>query len=145
MRFEEYLAEGSVRKVSPDKNLAKSLLKISAKRIKNIDVEKITDDNSFQIIENCYEAMREITDALMSVKGYKTYSHEASVEFLKAFFYPQLDTSTINKIDRYRILRNDIKYRGLLTTKIDAEVCLRDTKEIMPKLLELAKKEKVFD
>lgn len=134
-----------MKKQSPDKFLSKSLIKIALIRIKNLEHETISDDTSFQIIENCYEAIREIIDALMSIKGYKSYSHEAGIEFLKAFLYPVIDTQTINKIDRYKALRNDIKYRGILTTKKEAEICFKETNDIIAKLLALAKKENILE
>jgi len=120
------------------------LIKIALIRIKNLEHETISDNISFQIIENCYEAIREVIDALMSIKGYKSYSHEAGIEFLKAFFYPAIDTQTINKIDRYKALRNDIKYRGVLTTKKEAEICFKETNDIIAKLMALAKKENIL-
>mgnify|MGYP001610705759 FL=1 len=53
MMFEDFIKEGSVRKVSPDKQLAKSLVKIALLRLKNLEIMKITDENSFSVVENC--------------------------------------------------------------------------------------------
>jgi hypothetical protein len=139
--FEDYLKEGLVRKVTPDKQLAKSLVKVAILRIKNLESTSITEDNSFSFIENCYEAIREMTDALMALKGFKSYSHEASIEFLKKFYSIQLTMSNVYKIDRYRKIRNDIKYRGLLTSKNEAENVFKNTKIILKLLLEILKKE----
>lgn len=141
MMFEDFIREGSVRKVSPDEQLAKSLVKISMLRLKNLEAVKITDENSFSIIENCYEAIREITDALMSLKGFKSYSHEANVEFLKKFYSVKVGYGNINKVDIYRRIRNDIKYEGLLTTKSEAEEIMKNTKVIIDILMKLLEKE----
>lgn len=139
--FEDFIRDGSVRRVSPNKQLAKSLVKIANLRLKNIETMKITDENSFTIVENCYEAIREMIDALMSLKGFKSYSHEATVEFLKEFYSVNVGYVTVNKVDRYRRIRNDIKYEGLLTTKPEAEEILKNTKIIVNVLMKLLERE----
>ncbi len=139
--FEDFVKEGSVRKVSPDRQLAKSLVRIANIRLKNLETIDITDDNSFSVIENCYEAIREMTDALMSLKGFKSYSHEANVEFLRKFYSVNVGYGNINKVDRYRRIRNDIKYKGLLTTKYEAEETVKNTKAIIDILMKLLEKE----
>ncbi len=139
--FGDFIREGSVRKVSPDKQLAKSLVKIAMLRLKNIGQYKITDENSFSIIENCYEAIREMIDALMALKGFKSYSHEANVEFLRRFYSINVGYGNINKVDRYRRIRNDIKYEGLLTTKPEAEDVMKNAKAIVDILMKLLERE----
>jgi len=139
--FEDYLKEGSVRKVTVDKQLAKNLVKVASMRIKILESIPITENNSFSFIENCYEAIREMIDALMALKGFKSYSHEASIEFLKKFYSIQLTMGNVNKIDRYRKIRNDIKYRGLLTSRNEAEDVVKNTKIILKLLIEILKKE----
>lgn len=69
-------------------------------RLKNQEAVQITNDNSFSIIENCYEAIREMIDALMALKGFKSYSHEANVEFLRKFYSVNVGYGNINKVDR---------------------------------------------
>ena len=139
--FDDFVKEGSVRKVSPDKMLAKSLVKIALLRVKNLEIMKMTDENSFSVVENCYEAIRELIDALMALKGFKSYSHEANIEFLRKFYLVNVGYANINKIDRYRRIRNDIKYEGLLTTKSEADEILKNTKFIIGILTKLLEKE----
>jgi predicted transcriptional regulator len=139
--FEDFIKEGSVRKVSPNRQLAKSLIKIANLRLKNTETMKITDENSFNVVENCYEAIREMIDALMSLRGFKSYSHEATVEFLKEFYSMKVGYAVVSKVDRYRRLRNDIKYEGLLTTKSEAEEILKNTKIVTSILMQLLEKE----
>lgn len=112
--FEAYLRDGSVKRISPDRELAKSLIKVAKLRLERAKKEKPSDENSFFIVENCYEAVREMIDALMTLDGYKSYSHEACIEFLKKFYENEVGLSVIFLIDRNRKLRNDIKYRGIL-------------------------------
>lgn len=139
--FEDFIKDGSVRKVSPDKQLANGLVKIANLRLKNLETLKITDENSFSVVENCYEAIRELIDALMALKGYKSYSHEATVEFLKEFYSMKVGFGAVNKVDRYRRIRNDIKYKGLLTSKSEAEEIMKNTKTIIGALMKLLEKE----
>jgi len=139
--LEDFIRDGSVRKVSPDRQLAKSLVKIARLRLNNMEQIKITDQNSFNAIENCYEAIREMIDALMALKGFKSYSHEATVIFLKEYYSANTGYAIVNKVDRYRKIRNDIKYEGLLTTKSEAEEIVNSTKVIVGILMKLLEKE----
>ena len=143
MMFGDFIKEGSVRKVSLDKQLAKSLVKIALLRLKNLESTKITDENSFSIVENCYEAIRELIDALMALRGFKSYSHQANIEFLREFYSVNVGYAAINKIDRYRRIRNDIKYEGLLTTESEADEILKNTKIIINVLMKLLEREGV--
>lgn len=139
--FEDFIKEGLVREVSPDKQLAKSLVRIAKLRLKNLEPSPISDENSFSVVENCYEAIRELIDALMALRGFKSYSHEATVEFLREFYSVNIGYSAVNKVDRYRRIRNDIKYKGLLTSKSEAEEILKNTKIIVNLLMKLLGKE----
>ena len=126
--FSFYLRKQEVVKMVPDSELAKSLARIGRRRFENLPPDsEITDRNSFQVVENAYEAVRELIDALMSLKGYKSYSHEASIAFLREFH--KVPGHIINMIDRYRRIRNDIKYRGLLTTAKQGIEAKKDLKE----------------
>lgn len=137
MMFGDFLKEGLVKRIMPDVQLAKSLVKIAEARMKNIELLPMSDGNSFMVIENCYEAIKELSDALLALKGFKSYSHEANIEFLKEFYSVKLSAGDINRANRYRILRNDIKYRGLVTTKKEAENVLGNVKVITKTLMEI--------
>ncbi len=126
--FESYLRKRDVVKMVPDNELAKGLVRIGRQRFENLlHDSEITDTNSFQVVENAYEAVRELIDALMALKGFKSYSHEASIAFLAEFY--KLPAHIINTIDRYRKIRNDIKYRGILTTAEEGIKAKKDLKE----------------
>jgi predicted transcriptional regulator len=127
--FKTYLAEGSAKKISIDRELAKSLCKIARFRLKKAKSEKPDADNAFFIVENSYEAVRELIDALMALDGFKSYSHEACIDFLKDLYEKEIGISTILTIDRYRKIRNDIKYRGILPSLNEGVNALRDMEE----------------
>ena len=141
MRFQTYLTTGDVKKLVSDKNLAKNLLQLAKLRLDKLLTADFDKENAFQIVERCYNVLKELTDALLAIKGYKSYSHEAAIEFLREFYAKDLSMAGIEKIDKYRVLRNDIFYRGRTTTKQDAELALKDVQAVSTRLLELLKKE----
>jgi len=141
MRFQTYLTTGDVKKLVSDKNLAKNLLQLAKLRLDKLLTADFDKENAFEIVERCYNVLKELTDALLAIKGYKSYSHEAAIEFLREFYAKDLSMAGIEKIDKYRVLRNDIFYRGRTTTKQDAELALKDVQAVSTRLLELLKKE----
>jgi hypothetical protein len=106
--FNYFVEEKKVKKIRPDIELAKSLLK-------NIEEREKTalklDSNEFQLIifENIYDCLRELLDAILALEGYKSYSHEAVIIYLKNFNFPE---SKIFDLNRFRIKRNNSKYYG---------------------------------
>lgn len=135
--FQYYINKKLVRKTGINPAIANSLIKKSDIRLKRIIREKIKEEESLIIFEDIYESIRESTQALMQLKGYKPYSHEALISFLKEnnVFSPEI----INNINRYRILRNKSVYEA---KKISIETCkdaLIFAKELLPKIKEKTK------
>lgn len=130
--FEYYISNNMVRKTGVNPAIAKSLINKSGIRLKRIMREKITDEDSSIIFEDIYELIREASQALMQLKGYKPYSHEALVSFLKEENLFSQDI--INNIDRYRILRNKSVYEA---KKVSVETCkdaLSFAKNLLPEI-----------
>jgi beta-phosphoglucomutase-like phosphatase (HAD superfamily) len=78
-----YLREGLVRKSKPNLPMAKSLVNKALIRLNRIQRETILEEESSIVFEDIYESLREASQALMEVQGYKPYSHEATVSFMK--------------------------------------------------------------
>lgn len=93
---------------------------------------KITDENADLALEDSYEAIREAIDSFLITKGFKSYSHEASIAY--AYKELELRKSEINKLDQFRKLRNDSRYRGEDITKKQSENCLEIAEKLVPKL-----------
>jgi uncharacterized protein (UPF0332 family) len=97
-----------------------------------IKKQEINEDTSAFIFEDIYETLREVAQSLMSLKGYKPYSHEALLSFLKEFYpFPEHE---ISSFDRYRILRNKTVY---CAANVSPEVCkeaLKFSETFLPKL-----------
>lgn len=119
MEFQYYLDNNLVRKASSDKGEAEALMNKAKGRLNfSIKIRRINKDTATYIFEDIYECLREAAQSLMSLKGYKPYSHEAVISFLREFF--RFSESDLETFDRYRILRNKAVYRG---ERISPEIC----------------------
>ncbi len=117
--FRYYLENNLARKGSPDIAQSKALIQKAEGRIKfSIKSKEINEDTSSYIFEDIYECLREASQSLMSLRGYKPYSHEAIISFLKEFY--NFEEFDLNFFNQYRILRNKSIYGG---EKISIEKC----------------------
>ena len=109
MKWEDCTKQ-KVKKIEPNKERAKSMRDLAQKRLESIKRRRTTDDPEF-IIEDYYEAAKELITALLFIKGYKSYSHECLITFLKEF-YPEYGEADRSLIEQLRQIRNDLLYRG---------------------------------
>ena len=131
--FEYFVKKGDVKRQKPDINLSKSTLKESIERLefsKNISKLKI----SKYILENAYESMREAADSLLYLDGFKSFSHEASIIYLAKKGFGESD---IMELDRFRKIRNGIKYYGENCDASDAQLALELAEKIIHKIKNL--------
>jgi uncharacterized protein (UPF0332 family) len=131
--FESYLSSGKVSKRTPDPVEASSLLRKAQLRLAYVSERKITDENAQFVLEDAYEASREAAQALMSVAGYKPYSHEATISFIKRFHANSFRGSEIAAFDHFRELRNMSVYRAVHVTKEEAYECVAFAKSFIEK------------
>lgn len=108
MRFDDFIKEGKIRKVSKDIQLSKSLIKTSEQDLKFLDKLEITEESARKIIVSYYDTLRSILEAVAILKGYKIYSHEAYTYFLKK----ENENILSEKFDRLRRIRNSVSYYG---------------------------------
>jgi uncharacterized protein YutE (UPF0331/DUF86 family) len=130
--FDYYLKNDLVRRKDIDKFEAEALIEKAENRIDFIKSNDIKEKNSSFIFEEIYECLREAFQSLMSLRGYKPYSHEAIVAFLKKFV--DFEERDISVFDQYRILRNKAMYRA---EKISSEKCKESLKfllQLFPKI-----------
>ena len=130
--FSYYLKENLVRKSIPNAGMAKSLLDKSQIRMKRIKNVKPTEEEASIIFEDIYESLQEASQSIMELRGYKPYSHEALVSFLKENNVLPADKVVV--IDNFRILRNNSVYKA---EKVSLEKCneaLDFAAETVPKL-----------
>ena len=140
LEFKYYLENNLARKASPDRGEAEALMNKAEGRLKYfIKTKEINENTAAYIFEDVYECLREAAQALMSLKGYKPYSHEALISFIRENF--KFTEQDITTLDRYRILRNKTVYQG---EKISAEACKEALKFLLDFLPKLKKKYQNF-
>ena len=130
--FEYYINEQLVRKSIPNISMAKSLLQKSEIRLKRVKNEKINEENSSIVFEDIYEIIRESSQSLMEIKGFKPYSHEALVSFLKEFQLVSDEKTAI--MDNYRVLRNNSVYKAEKVSLQKCSEALEFSKTFLPEI-----------
>ena len=135
--FKDYLKQGQVKKKTPDPEEAKALFKQSQDRIEYIQNKDINEKAAKFILQDSYESLRETAQSLMSIKGFKPYSHEATIAFIKEFYSDNFSEEEIYKFDYFRQLRNNSVYKAAEVSKEDAENLLAFTKHVIKKVQEL--------
>ncbi len=136
--FDIFIQEGYVKKQIPDMNLSDSLVKDSAKRMGYATSSILTEESAKYIYENIYESLREAADAILFIKGFKSFSHEATISFLQRF--KEVSYSEIAQLDRMRIKRNGMKYYGKLCPMDDAREAVEFADRLLKKIIALQKK-----
>ena len=140
--FANYLKGGYVKKKTPDLEEAKALLEKAKNRIEYTKSKEINDKTSQFVLEDAYEAARESAQALMSIKGFKPYSHEATIAFIKEFYSSNFNQEEVYKFDRFRQLRNDSVYKAKSVTNEDAKSSVLFAVEFINKVNLLLKSKK---
>jgi len=100
-----------VKKVKENPEQAKALYELARRRLESIEKRR-KDEFSQLLIESYYEAIKELISALLSIQGYKSYSHECLVSFMNEFYPTIFDDFQIHFLDSLRKLRSDIQYKG---------------------------------
>lgn len=131
LNWEEYVKKGLVRKTAINKGLVKSLINMADNGIQVISKLNLDENNCSVIFTNYYDSLRGICEALSLLKNYKIYSHEAIGLFLKRIL---LEEAIFQKFDKFRIMRNNIKYYGKMIPFEEAKQGVIDIKEIVDKL-----------
>jgi uncharacterized protein (UPF0332 family) len=133
--FEFFLGKGDVKKQSPDKNLSSAALKESIERLQ-LSKDLLNKFKAKYVLENAYEAMREAADSVLYGEGFKSFSHEASISYLTRKGFSEQD---ISEFDRFRKIRNDIKYYGKDCDESDAKSAIKLAEKIIMKIRGIAK------
>lgn len=100
-------------KITPDKEKAKSILKMAnttLEMIESIDINKFPSN----VLKEYYEIIRELISILLLLDGIKTYgenAHKEQIEYLEKN-YQKITNHEINLIQELRINRNKIAYNG---------------------------------
>ena len=127
--------EEDLIKISPDKEKAKSMLKMvdtTTEMIKQIDIAKFSSN----VTKEYYDLIRELISVVLLLDGYKTYgegAHRKLIEYIQSN-YKALSEYELSLIDDLRITRNKISYDGFFVEKDYIERKIKDIREIIGKL-----------
>lgn len=130
--FDEFIKENIVRKQSPDRSRAESLIMESKNNYNSLInlLDKIAVDNSNanMFIKLCYDILMELIRAKMLLDGYNASgfgAHEAEVAYLRILSFNEND---IQFTDQMRFFRNGMLYYGTIFDKVYAEQVINFTK-----------------
>ena len=137
-KFEFYLKSGKVKRKTTDIVEADSLLKKANLRINNM--RKLNEKTASLFLEDAYEAAREAAQSLMSLKGFKPYSHEATISFIIQYYKKEFSEYEIAQFDRFRELRNNSVYKAEQVSIEDSLKCLEFAKSLINKIGKLSEK-----
>ena len=126
MDFDDFIKNGIIRTSFKDTALAKSLLQNIKKDIKFLDSLKINENSARRLMVNYYDILRGVLESISAIDGYKIYSHEAFVYFLKK----KGEELFSIKFDRFRKIRNSINYYG-------DDISIEETKDNIEKMKEM--------
>lgn len=134
--FEEYLKKGIVKTRKKNVARVKSILEEADKRLKFYNAISVSEESANYIIENMYEVIRELIEAKMILEGYKSYSHEATVSYLKKLGF---SSSEVEFMDELRSIRNQTRYYGHLVNVEYAKKVSEFVNKTYPRLKTLIK------
>ncbi|MBU3896624.1 MAG: hypothetical protein KJ697_01680 [Nanoarchaeota archaeon] len=140
--FEEFIKEGTIKIVTPDRPRAEFLIREANQEYETmleLFGSNINDKIANILVKSCYDILMEIIRAKMFLKGYNATgksAHESEVSYLRIIGISEND---IQFIDQMRYFRNGMLYYGTIVDKIYAEKVLEFTKRIYIKLKESIK------
>lgn len=117
----------TAKKIRPDEDNIKSLLKASKSKLESegrLEMDDVTATSKFSL---AYESLRELLEALAVKNGYKIYNHECYTYFLKEIIN---ESAKGDEFDAIRKTRNGVNYYGKELTPQQGEKIIRQIKEL---------------
>ena len=113
----------TAKRVKPDDNVMKSLIKTSKNKLDSESQLEMSDITASSKLSLAYDSLRELLEALAIKNGYKIYNHECYTAFLKEIMN-QSDKG--DEFDEIRKIRNAVNYYGKdITTEESAKTIAR--------------------
>lgn len=119
-------------KITKDERRSKALKVMAENRFSTISSLK----ESYRIIEEYYEIIKELLTSFMYSQGFKTLSHKALIEF-SAKNIKSLTSKELSLIDELRVKRNNIVYYGEQITLEFLKARQKYVEEIIKKLIKI--------
>lgn len=129
------------KRKTPDYEEARALLSKAQDRILYVKSREVTNRTAKFVLEDAYESVREAAQSLMSVKGFKPYSHEATIGFMIDFYKKDFEPTELSKFDYFRRLRNNSVYKAIVIEEHDANTSILFAEKFIEKVKQLLKKE----
>lgn len=137
-KFEDYLNEGIVKKITPDKQRSFSLKEEAIRKHQFLEKQQklieIDDENANEFVEISYNIIMLILRSKMLEEGFNSSgqgAHEAEVAFSRTM---NLKESEIKLLDQLRYFRNGILYYGKRFDKEYAQKVIIFTEKIIKKI-----------
>ena len=108
--WDKCLEHDMVKERSENPAQARNLLKMARIRLEDNKRREKTEDNISLIVESYWEVIKQMITSLLKLGGYKCYSQECLISYLKE--KQEFSQSEISLLNRLRKLRNDIDYEG---------------------------------
>ncbi len=140
-KFEEFIRGEIVKRQSPNRNRAISLLREAEdkKAFLDLTISKIPSDkmNANFVVDYCYDIIMELVRAKMFIDGFNAgNSHEAEVSYLQILGFPQTE---VEFMDELRYYRNGTKYYGTILNSSYAKKALNFLNKNYTKIKNLVK------
>ena len=100
-----------IKEANPDPDRIHSLVKIATARIKALNQIKADEETVSIIVEQHYEAIKELLTALLLKDSKKSSSHECLIEYFRMKYNYPYEADFLQDLRR---IRNQINYEGLL-------------------------------
>ncbi len=141
--FEDFMDEGIIRKTTPNKERARSLIAESERKMHSLkeQLEKIgiKDENANDYVEHCYDIIMHLIRAKLYLEGYSVSgqgAHEAEISYLRVLKFTEND---VRFMDQMRYFRNGMLYYGNVFDKEYADKALEFMNRACCRLKELLK------
>lgn len=108
--FGEFKKINLVKIKQKDEARARNLIESAEKRKKVTEKYlPLNEETAVQVMEECYDVIRELLEAKLSREGYKSYSHEAVVSYMTELGFQK---DKVVFLDELREIRHGTKYYG---------------------------------
>jgi uncharacterized protein (UPF0332 family) len=107
--------EEHIKKVKPDNEKIKSIIRMCNIRLKVLKQIKIDQETASIIASDYYEVIKELLTALLLKNGLKSDNHECLISFFKQNF-PEYEYEA-NIIHQLKDVRNRVSYDGIFVKK----------------------------
>lgn len=110
MNLDYLISKGRIRKTSPDKARARSLVQASEATMAAVLSITLNETTSTLIFREAYESIRQLGDARWRLLGYAPEDHQVISEILKE--EKLTHSALLEKFDRFRQIRHNANYGG---------------------------------